>query len=163
MQSEDTPLITNREVARVLFQTGALLEMVEANPYRVRAYRRAALGILFLPKPVAAYVFGNEQMPLRGVGDGMQQKVADLVNTGHMESHELLIEELGEPLASLLLVQGVGPRTAVRLVSELQVGTLQDLAKAANEGKIRELRGFGPKREARIAVTIFCSPVLIHI
>jgi hypothetical protein len=47
----DTPFITNQEIARVLFQIGALLETMEGNPFRVRAYRRAALGVLFLPRP----------------------------------------------------------------------------------------------------------------
>jgi DNA polymerase (family 10) len=148
---ETAPLMTNAEIARSLFQVAALLEMMEYNPYRVRAYRRAALGVLFLSRQVSNYICDGDIPPLPGVGDGMQAKIMDLVNTGHMGVHDTLIDEIGEPLASLLAVEGIGPRTAVRLVSELQVESLADLQRAAEEHRIQTLRGFGPKREERIA------------
>jgi DNA polymerase (family 10) len=154
MQSTDTPFITNQEIARVLFQTGALLELLECNPFRVRAYRRAALNILYLGKPFAEYVTTESAPELPGIGEGMRRKLLDLVNTGHMETHDVLVEEIGEPLASLLHVEGVGPRTALRLVSELQISNLQELDEAAAAGRIQTLRGFGPKREARIGEAV---------
>ncbi len=147
----ETEFITNREVARILFQTAALLETMECNPYRVRAYRRAALGVLFLPKQLADYFAADEPAPLPGVGERMRRHLADLVNTGHMDSHEALLDEVGEPMLSLLSVPGVGPRTAVRLVSELEIDSLEDLASAVDQQRIRELHGFGPKREAQLA------------
>jgi DNA polymerase (family 10) len=148
---ETVEFITNQEAARVLFQIGSLLETMECNPFRVRAYRRAALAVLFLPRQLADYICAGEEPPLVGVGDGLRQRINDLANTGHMGVHETLIEEIGEPLASLLTVEGIGPKTAIRLVSELQVGSLRDVAAAAEAHRIQELRGFGPKREERIA------------
>jgi DNA polymerase (family 10) len=67
-----------------------------------------------------------------------------------MGLYETLLDELGEPLASLMNMRGVGPKTALRLVRELGVGSIGDLARAAREGRIQTLRGFGPKREAQI-------------
>jgi DNA polymerase (family 10) len=147
-------LPTNAEIARTLFQIGSLLELIECNPFRVRAYRRAALAVLFLPRQAIDYVSGGEPVPLPGVGDGLQAKIYDLLNTGHMGVHDTLLEEIGEPLASLLTVEGIGPKTAIRLVSELQVQSLHDVARAAEEHRIQALRGFGPKREQRIAQAI---------
>lgn len=149
--TSDTPFITNQEIARVLFQMAALLETIEGNPYRQRAYRRAALGVLFLPKPLAEYYGADEEAPLIGIGERMRMHLSDLVNTGRLDTHDALLDELGEPLLSLLSVQGIGPRTAIRLVSELQVGSLAELADAADAHRIRALRGFGSRREAQIA------------
>lgn len=151
MSAHDTPFISNPEVARILFQTAALLEMMEFNPFRVRAYRRAALGVLFSPRPVVDAIAGAAPPDVPGIGEGMWRKLADLANTGHMETHDMLIDEVGEPLASLLLVPGVGPKTAMRLVRELNVTSLAELEDAAASGRVQSLRGFGPKREARIA------------
>lgn len=150
----DIPFITNQEVARILFQVGSLLETLEGNPYRVRAYRRAALAVLYLPRPLADYFSRDEEAPLPGVGERMRRRLGELVNSGHLGAHDALLEELGEPLVSLLAVNGVGPKTAVRLISELQIASLEDLAAAAQSGRIASLRGFGPKREARIASAV---------
>ncbi|HLJ69470.1 MAG TPA: helix-hairpin-helix domain-containing protein [Chloroflexota bacterium] len=145
------PFITNQEIARVLFQVGALLEMMEVNPFRVRAYRRAALSILFLPRPLVEYFGNDEEPPLTGVGASLRARLLELVNTGRLGTYDALLEEVGEPMVSLLSVEGIGPKTAVRLVSELGIGSVEDLVEAARTGRIRALHGFGPKREQRLA------------
>ncbi len=146
----DTPFITNQEIARVLFQIGALLETMEGNPFRVRAYRRAALGVLFLPRPLVDYVACYQDLPVSGLGDRLRQRLYDLVNTGHIDAHAALLDEIGEPMATLLGIEGVGPKTAIRLISELGVGSLEDLRDAADTGRIQELRGFGAKRQKEL-------------
>lgn len=150
----DTPFITNREAARALFQMGALLEIMEGNPFRVRAYRRAALAVLFLPGPLVEYFARDEQAPLPGVGERMRRHLAELVNTGQMDVHSALLDEVGEPMLSLLAVEGIGPKTAIRLISELQLETLEDLATALGSGQVRSLRGFGSRREAQLASAV---------
>lgn len=146
----DTPAATNEEVARILFQIASILEMTQDNIYRVRAYRRAALATLLLPRPLVDYVAADVEPPLPGVGERIRNRLRELVNTGRMGVYAALLEDLGEPLASLLSLQGVGPRTAVRLVDELQISSIRDLAEAARRGRISTLRGFGSKREAKL-------------
>lgn len=143
-------LVTNEEIARILFRIASLFEITEDNPYRVRAYRRAALGVLLMKREVADFIVAGEDLPLPGVGDRIRARLYELVNTGQMGVYEAFLEELGEPLASLLMLDGVGPKTAIRLVRELGLASLQDLADAARAGKIEQLRGFGPRKQARI-------------
>ena len=142
-----TPFVTNDEIARVLFHVASILEMTQDNVYRVRAYRRAALGVVMLPRPLAEYVVRGEDMPLPGVGTRIRGRLQELVNTGHMGVYASLLDELGEPMVSLLALEGVGPKRAKWLVEGLHIQTLQDLADAAETGKIRQLKGFGPKLE----------------
>ena len=101
-------------------------------------------------KPLAEYMLDGEGPPLPGVGERIMSRLHELVNTGRMGAYETFLDEVGEPLASLLGVQGIGPKTAIRLVRELQVSSIAELVDAARNGRIRELRGFGPRREARI-------------
>jgi DNA polymerase (family 10) len=142
--------VSNSEVARILFQIASILEMTQDNIYRGRAYRRAALGVLLLQKSLADYVIAGEEPPLPGVGERIRRRLCELVNTGRMGVYDGLLAELGEPLSSFLALHGVGPKTATRLVAELHVASLPDLLQAARGGRIRTLRGFGPKREANI-------------
>jgi len=148
--STDIPFITNQEIARVLFQVASMLELMEGNPYRVRAYRRAALGVLFLPRQLSDYFGSDEPAPLPGIGERMRKRLGELINTGHMGVHDALLEEIGEPMLSLLAVEGIGPKRAIRLISGLEIESLDGLAIAARDGRIRELPGFGPRSEARI-------------
>jgi DNA polymerase (family 10) len=142
-----TPFITNPEVARILFQIASLLEMTQDNIYRVRAYRRAALGVLLLPQPLVAYYARGEEPPLPGVGVRIRGRLRELMDTGQMGVYETLLDEVGDPIASLLSLNGVGPKTATRLVTELEIASLSDLVHAAKAGKVQKLRGFGARRE----------------
>jgi DNA polymerase (family 10) len=146
----DIPTVTNAEVARVLFHVASILEMTDDNVYRVRAYRRAALAVTLLPMPLADYVVAGSDLPLPGVGKRIKGRLHELVNTGQMGVYASLLEELGEPFVSLLALYGVGPKTASRLVNELHIESLADLARAADEGRIEKLRGFGVRKQANL-------------
>lgn len=148
--NSDTPAATNEEVARILFQIASILEMTQDNIYRVRAYRRAALATLLLPRPLVDYVAAGVEPPLPGVGERIRNRLRELVNTGRMGVYAALLEDLGEPIATLLTLRGVGPRTAVRLVEELRIASLEDLAEAARAGTVSTLRGFGAKRQQNL-------------
>ena len=82
----------------------------------------------------------------------MRSHLLRLVNTGTMGIYDSLLEEVGEPMASLITIKGVGPRTAIRLVRELQIESLEDVVRAAEDNKIQTLYGFGSKRQESLAL-----------
>ena len=140
----------NRDAARIVFVIAALLEGQGANPYRVRAYRRAALGMLRLPEPATRYADANGELQLPWLGPRLRRKLGELVTRGRMEFHDEMLAELPPPFRALLGVPGVGPKTAERLIREAGIGDVADLAEAARTGRLRQLRGIGTVRERQL-------------
>ena len=140
----------NRNRAKYIFAVASILEALGANPYRVRAYRRAAVGLQRLPEDAAAYLDAAGGLRLPWLGPRLRKKLGELVRTDRMCFQEELIGTLPEPMRELIAVPGIGPRWAERLTSELEIQTVQDLARAAQEHRLRMLRGIGPVRERQL-------------
>ncbi|MCC6175603.1 MAG: histidinol-phosphatase [Chloroflexi bacterium] len=141
--------VDNRERARAIFAVASLLETLGANPFRVRAYRRAAVRLLALPADASTYLDERGELDLPWLGPRLRRKLGELVRTGRLSFHDELIAELPRPMRELLAVPGIGPKTAVRLVAELHIRSLRGLAYAARRGRLQTLRGIGPVRERR--------------
>jgi DNA polymerase/3'-5' exonuclease PolX len=139
--------VDNGEAARALFGVAALLEAQGANPYRVLAYRRAAVGLLRLPHGAAQYLDAKGELVLPWLGTRLRRKLGELVRQGRMQFYVDLVEALPLPFRELLAVPGIGPRTAARLMSEAGVFGLEALERAAREGRLQRLRGIGARRE----------------
>lgn len=144
--------VSNARVAEVLFNIATILEMQAANPYRIAAYRNAARGILALGEPVAPIFARGERPPVPGLGERLHRKISELVTTGRMTFYDDLCEEsLPEDVRDLMRVPHVGPRTALRLASQLDIHSVPQLWQAAERHQLREHYGFGPRSETRIA------------
>jgi len=145
--------VTNKDAADVLFNVATILELAEDNPYRIRAYRRAAR--LLLGRPADAkisLVDGKEgkELDLPGLGPRLRRKLGELLATGRMRFYVELCTELPEEIAGLMRLPNIGPKTALRLHEELGLSSAADVYAAAQAGKIRALYGFGPKRERQL-------------
>jgi DNA polymerase/3'-5' exonuclease PolX len=156
-EQESTPTsvllarITNPRIAEVLFNIATLLEMQQANPYRVAAYRNAARGLMALRESAADIIRRGERLELPGLGERLRRKITELVTTGRMTFYDDLCEEsLPEDVRNLLAVPHVGPRTALRFTNYLGIHSVADLYAAAHTHKIREHYGFGPRSEQRL-------------
>lgn len=137
----------NREWALQVFAAASYLAARGANPYRVRAYQRAALRLLRMSEDASAYLDDDGELNLPGLGQRLRRKLGELVRTGRMSFHDELIAAEPRPIRTLMAVPGIGPKTADRLVGELRVRGLRSLARAARGGRLRRLRGIGPARE----------------
>jgi DNA polymerase (family X) len=142
-------VVQNRDAARFVFGVASLLESQGANPYRVRAYRRAALGLTGLPQPALEYTNAAGELELPWLGPRLRRKLGELVVYGRMQFQDELLAALPGPFRALLSVPGVGPKTAERLIS-LGIRSVADLARAAREHRLQQLRGIGPRREQQL-------------
>jgi DNA polymerase (family 10) len=139
--------VGNRECAFEIFAVASLLEARGANPYRVRAYRRAAPRLLRMSEDAAVYLDERGELDLPGLGQRLRRKLGELVRTGRLSFHDELIAAEPRPIRTLMTVPGIGPKTADRLVGEARVRGLKSLAQAARRGRLQRLRGVGPVRE----------------
>lgn len=139
----------NLALARVLGEIGDLLEIKNENPFKIRAYRNAADTIAHLGEPVAS-LSAAERLGLPGVGKDLAGKIGELVETGTCQYQQELLQEFPPTILDLLRLQGVGPKTVALLYRSLDIKSLDDLERAAHEGRIRELKGMGAKKEALI-------------
>ena len=146
-----TARITNQQIAEVLFNIATILQMQQGNPYRIAAYRNAARGMMALPIPVADLVNLGVRLELPGLGRRLRRKITELATTGRLSFYIDLCEEtLPAEVRQLMTVPHVGPRTALRLTSQLGIHTVADLYEAARSHQLRGQYGFGPRSELRI-------------
>ena len=144
--------ISNARIAEALFNIATLLEMQEANPYRIAAYRSAARGVLTLPEPVASILARSEKLMVPGLGERLRRKITELVTTGRMTFYDDLVESsLPEDVRELMSVPHVGPRTALRLSGQFEIHDVGQLLDAASNHRLREAYGFGVRSEERLA------------
>jgi DNA polymerase (family 10) len=144
--------VTNPQVAEVLFNIATLLEMQQANPYRIAAYRNAARGVLALPEAVVDILARGQRLEFPGLGERLRKKITELVSTGRMTFYDDLCEEsLPEDVRALMSVPHVGPRTALRLSGQLDIHSVAQLYDAAMAHRLRAYSRFGPRSEQRLA------------
>src|SRR5947208_7199853 len=147
MNKDDLKIITNRpaitheQAAEVLFNCASLLQMAGANQYRIARYRQAALNLLRLGPVALEAALDEELWPKLGLGNRLGAKMRELVLTGTMNFYVELKADLPPAVESLMSVQGVGPKLALRLHKELGVNSPIQLADAARRGQVTRLKG----------------------
>jgi DNA polymerase (family 10) len=139
----------NREVAHLFSEMGDLLEIKGDNPFKIRAYRRAALNIEGLPKPVEG-LSREELLEIPGIGEELAAKIEEYLQSGAMHAHEKLIGELPPGILSLLAVPGLGPKTAKLLNEKLRVTSIEELERLALEHRLAGMPGIQQKTEENI-------------
>jgi len=142
----------NPDIARLFDEVADLLEIQDANPFRVRAYRNAARTIRDFPEPIADLVrTGTKDLTdIAGIGDDLAEKIAAIVTTGELPLRKQLASKLPAGLLDLLRIPGLGPKRVKLLYKKLKVKSAADLAAALDKGRIQKLKGFGPKMEEKI-------------
>jgi len=141
----------NDTIAAIFDEIADLLEIQDANPFRVRAYRNAARTVGDLGSDVSAFV--QRGMPLTdipGIGGDLADKIREILDTGGCEFLRRLQHEAPAGVGRLLKVPGLGPRRVKKLWHALNIQSVQQLMQAAQDQRIRELPGFGEKTEHKI-------------
>jgi DNA polymerase (family 10) len=150
--------VDNAQIADRLEAFASLLELVDAQPYTVRAYRRAAETIRGAALPVADLVRTGRARELRGIGTGIEARLRELVETGTIAELEELEREVAPDLVGLGRYLGLGAKRSVELARALGVRTAGELREAAAAGRLRGVPGIGPKTEARLLDALAREP-----
>lgn len=144
--------MNNAQIANVLDEIADLLEIEDANPFRVRAYRNGARTVRDMTETVAS-MLANESRKLTdiaGIGKDLAEKITTLCQTGSLPFHQELLTHIPVSVLTLMRVPGVGPKKAAALHRELKISTLEELREACQANRVQGLKGFGAKTEQTI-------------
>jgi DNA polymerase (family X) len=142
--------MTKNEIAEALEEMGTLLELQGANPFKSRAFHNAARAIEGLPGDVAETVKEGKLREVKGIGESIARIITDFVQTGSSNDYVELRSSVPEGVLMMLRIQGLGPKKVKLLYEKLKIASVDELEKAAQEGRLASLEGFGKKTEENI-------------
>ena len=145
----------NADISVIFEEIASFLEIQGANPFRIRAYRNAARIVGELSQEASLLLEKGEDLTrLPGIGADLAAKIKEIVSSGHCSLLDRLHKELPPAITELLRIPGLGPKRVKVLYHDLEVQTLEQLYRAARDGRIRVLPGFGEKTERNILQAI---------
>lgn len=137
-------------IVRALVEMADILEIVEANPFQIMAYRNGAQTLEEYDGDLEAAVRERTLTDLPGIGKGLSAIISDLLTTGTNQERDRVLGMVPKGLPELLRVPRLGPKRVRRLHAELGIDSLETLEAAAREQRLRAMKGFGATTEERI-------------
>jgi len=146
--------LKNAEIAAAFEELATLYELDGAVVYRVLAYRNAAKSMRESGVSVAEMAAQGRAEELAGIGRTIAEKIQALVETGAIPAAEKLKAKIPQGLVEVTRIPGLGPKRARQLHQELGIESLEDLRRAAEEGRMRTVPGFGSKAEENVLASL---------
>ena len=141
----------NKKIAEIFKEIADMLELEdEKRVFEVRAYRNAALTIETMQEDIEGiYRKGGIKalMELQGIGKTIAGHIEEYIKSGKIKKYEEYKKKYPIDFSSLMRIQGLGPKRAYKLYTELGVNDVASLKSAIAAGKIRNLQGFGKRSE----------------
>jgi len=143
--------VHNPEIAEIFSELADLLELQEANPFRVRAYRSAAQTVAGLPRDARDMLWDHKDLTeLPGIGKDLAGKIEQIVKTGSLDVLEKARRDTPGQLPEMMKLPGLGAKRVKLIYDELGIDNLEKLAEAVEKHRLKEIRGFGEKTEQKI-------------
>ncbi|MEA2580546.1 MAG: polymerase [Actinomycetota bacterium] len=139
----------NETIEQVLLEFADLLSILSDDPFKPRAYEKAARAVGGFPDDLTGKDL-KEILKVPGVGKSIGEKIHEFLSTGEIVDLEKLRAQIPGGVRDLMAVPGLGPKKAYALYEELGIGSVDDLAAAIQEGRVAGLKGFGPKTQENI-------------
>jgi len=138
------------KIAKIFEDIADMLEIKGENPFRIRAYRKAARNIRTLPSELEKFADEGKLEQIPGIGEGIKEKIYEILDTGRLQFYEKLKNDIPPSLVKLLSIPGIGPKLAKRFYDELNIKDIEQLEKMAKEHRLAELEGIKEKTERNI-------------
>jgi len=135
----------NLEIAKLFNEIADFLEVKDENPFRIRAYRRAAQAIEGLSEDIAAISERGGLLDVPGIGKDLAGKIQEYLTTGKLDYLEGLRREIPTGVIELMGIHGIGPKTAKLLYEQAGVDSVEKLEEQARAGKLAHLPGVRAK------------------
>jgi DNA polymerase (family 10) len=138
------------EIAGIFARMADLLEYRGENPFRIRAYRRAAQNLESFGGDLDGLAQRGQLQTLSGIGPDLAQKISEYLSTGTIGAFDRLQRSIPKGVLELLEVPGVGPKTAKLLTDRLRIASVAELETAARAHRLRGLPGFQETKEQNL-------------
>lgn len=139
----------NVQIAIFFRNIAKLLALKADNPFRIRAYERAALNIENLSEDLS--ILKHKQLlHIPGVGKDISSKIEEIINTGSLKFYEELTKKVPKSLLPMLNIPGLGPRTVQSIYEKLKIDNIDELKSAAKDGKLQIIEGINAQTEKNI-------------
>lgn len=142
--------LSKKDISDILEEIGILLELRGENPFKSRAYSNAARIVTNLEGDLDELAATGALSEIRGIGEALSRKISLLVTTGELDYYTELKASVPRDHVTMLRIRGLGPKKIFQLHRMLGINTVDDLEKACREGRLLEIRGFGPKNQEKI-------------
>jgi len=150
--------LTNQEVAQILRQVAASLEIKNKNRFRISAFQRAADNVEKHSIPLTKLWQEKKLEDVPGIGQSIAQSLSQLFATGQAKEFKKITKTIPEAVFVLMTIPGLGPKTAYQLTKKLKIKSAKQavnkLRSAAKKGQVKNIPGFGQKKEQQILVNI---------
>jgi len=150
MRGERGRFMRNEEIGALFDEIADILELKGGNRFRINAYRRGAQSLTHASRDVEELARADSLSTIPGIGKDLSAKILEYLETGSIGYLEELREETPDVLLEMLRIPGVGPKTALLIYEGLGIESLDDLARAAREHRLRELPKIRAKTEENI-------------
>ncbi len=135
----------NLEISRIFRDIANVLEIKGENPFRIRAYERAAQNIEGLSEDIENFASQDRLKEIPGIGRDLCERIKEFLRTGKIKIYEDLKKAVPEGLLDLLNIPSVGPKTAKLLYEKLKIKSVSDLEKAIEKNKLKGIFGIKEK------------------
>ncbi|NIR48331.1 DNA polymerase/3'-5' exonuclease PolX [candidate division KSB1 bacterium] len=138
------------QVAAIFEEIAVLLEIKGENPFKSRAYERAARTILSRSTDIKELVETGKIHEIKGIGTALAEKIGELVATGRLTYYDKLKASIPGSLLEMTAIPGFGPKKIKMVYEVLGIRTIGELEVACKENRLADLAGFGAKTQERI-------------
>ncbi len=140
----------NQTVSERFKEMATMLELKGENPFKVRAYNKAAQNIESISEDIEKVAAEDRLTSIPGVGKDLAEKIKSILETGTFKEYDELKAQIPEGLLKIVNIPGVGPKRAALIHKELGITSEEELKEAAQKGLLRNLPRMGAKTEANI-------------
>lgn len=141
--------MTNRDIAQAFNELADLMELHEADDFRVRSYRNAYLALRKIERPLAELTDAEIQS-IRGVGPAITKKIRELLSTGRLRALEEMRSQTPPGVVEMLHIGGFGPKKVRVVWQEMGITDVGELWYACHENRLAAAKGFGLKTQETV-------------
>ncbi len=146
--------MTNKEIAKILKSTAAMIDLTGGNPYRSRAMTNAARNIERTEETLVQLAEAEELTSIRGIGNGLAEQIKEVIATGTFQTREDLVGAIPAGLMEILRIKGLGAKKVRTLWQKLGITTIKELEEMAASGRLASVDGFAEKTQENVLQNI---------